>query len=346
MPDVRERLLRTEVATPHPLKHQDRFRAVVIHDPHLTYETPSAYKIPYWPMMKDVLERTLRFAEEQSADCVLWSGDIFHRKAPTKNPLHFIHEVIRLLRTSQNRGTPNLAIAGNHDVKYGTWTLGLEGQPFETLMEAGVVQLLDLGDHAFTNGKGLSVRVAGASYHHARAHEARDRKKQQGETLITLGHFWFGRKTTEFFGEPVYGPDFFKGSATDIYAIGHHHEDQGIQEIKGRMYVVQGAITRTGAHKQDTNRRPAAALIEVIEGQRPTAKTIRPRYPSVEESLDLEKREQLRVEEEQLEAFTKELRTAEITVREPGEILEEIDPEASVKERTKKYLEEAEATTG
>ena len=318
------------------------FKALVIHDAHLTHETPPAYKVDYWEMMKWVLSSVFKYAKRNEADAVLWTGDVFHRKAATKNPLHFLIEVAQILGEV---GIPHYAIAGNHDVKFGTAKLGLKGQPLALLAEMSFFTLLD-GRPAYflvEGEKSQVVKVAGCSFHHGKANELLDLDKKAGEILVALGHFWFGPKSGEFFGEPVYGPDFLGKGPADVYLVGHHHEDQGHQVVGGKQYLVHGSLTRTGAHKSDIDRSPAAGWLEIDEEGTITSKILRPKFPSAADSMDLEKREQLRQEEEGMDEFVAELRSTSVEAYDPVDILNELDPEHEVKVRTKDYLEQAEA---
>jgi len=314
------------------------FRALVIHDPHLTHETPPAYKVEYWPLMKKTLLTLFAYARENKANAILWTGDIFHRKAPSKNPLWFMAEVVELFRSAK---ITNLGIAGNHDVKYGTAKLGLKGQPLALLGETPYFHFLDNNDVLFPL-EGCTVRVTGCSYHHSKAHELVNLgPNEPNEVLVALGHFWFGPQTGEFYGEPVYGPDFLGKGPADVYCIGHHHDDQGHRVIDGKHYLVHGSITRTGAHKSDIARRPAAGWLEISAAGIET-KILRPKFPSAEESMDLEKREQILQEVEEMDAFVAQLNVSTVEVFDPLEILEGMSVEQEVKDRATDYLDEAE----
>jgi len=326
-------LLTTEAKARDPKK----IKLLTICDPHLSAHNPPSYKVEYWPLLKKTIDYLNRWLAVKELDAVLWAGDIFHLKSAQRNPHWFMAETIELLSS----GVRNLAIAGNHDTKYGNIETGLEGQPLEILIAARTMQLLDREEHLISGEDGLKVRIAGASYHHGKADGPKNKKKRPGEILVTLGHFWFGPQSGIFYGEPIYGPEFFRKSETDVYVIGHHHEDQGHQTENGKHFVALGSLTRTGAHKHDLERRPAAGLIEITkDGVQVTA--LRPNLPPAGEVMDLEKRKQITEEKKEMELFIASLRDTTLTAMDPKEILKELEAEEETRARTLRYIEEAE----
>lgn len=318
------------------------FRAIALCDPHLSAYSPPVFKTDYWQLTKETLEKVLKFALEQNVDAILWAGDIFHLKSAQRNPTWFLTEVLQIFTQIEKHGIVNLGIAGNHDVKFGTVEAGLWGQPLDLLIKAGVYHLLDQNEVTFQITRHHQVRIAGASYFHGHAHTARDKKKRGAQSLITLGHFWFGPQSGEFFGEPIFGPDYLHAGETDLYVIGHHHEDQGLQQVGGKQYLSPGSMSRTGAHKHDLERRPAASLIEVSE-KGIEVKILRPKVPLAEEVMDLEKREQVQQEQHEMNAFISAMSAVKIATTDPKAVLDELNPSTEVRTRVLEYLARAEA---
>jgi len=318
------------------------FKAITICDPHLSAHSPPVYKADYWEIVKETLEKVFRFAVEQECDAILWAGDIFHLKTAIRNPMWFMVDVIHMFREVQERGVRHLGIAGNHDVKYGSVQEGLKGQPLEILIASGLYSLLDWEEWVFTTGS-KTIRVAGGSYLHGSADHVRNKKKQDADVLITLGHFWFGRQSGEFFGEQIYGPDYLHSGEADIYVIGHHHEDQGVPEVGGKLYFAHGSPTRTGAHKHDIERRPAVGLIE-IDDEGIHHKIIRPKVPTIDECMDLERRKVVMAEQEKIDEFVRIFSESSIDASDPRKMLDTLDPNMTVqvKDKVLEYLDAAE----
>ena len=320
----------------------DKVTLVAICDPHLSPRSPAAYKTNYHELTVATLRKVFDYAHKENADAIIWAGDIFHLKAAQNNPHWFTAEVLNLIKEGSKHGTPQLTIAGNHDLKFGSLE-GLKGQPLDTILAAGAMTLLD--EHQYLiHSRGLKVRIAGASYHHGRADTFMKLKKNKGEHLVSVGHFWFGSMTGELFGEKIYGPDHLMKAEADTLIIGHHHEDQGVQKIGGQLYVSPGSISRTGSHKHDTQRRPAAAVI-TITPQGATGKSLRPKLPPVDEIMDLEKKAQIEEEENALEEFIQQMQAAGQKATSPESILDELNPEQEVRTRARQYLQDAEQDT-
>lgn len=314
-------------------------RLVTVCDPHLCPATPPAWKADMWETTKDAFRQVIRFAEKVQAHGILIAGDLLHLKTPTRNPPWFINEVLQLLNEAKVAGIGVWAIAGNHDLSYGS-LVSLYNQPFGTLVLSKALHLLD-GQPVILQAEGFSVKVAGCSYQHGSHEPTKNLKKEGNQYLVGLGHFWFG-DTGNFFGEPRWGPDVLSQSEVDAYVIGHHHVDQGIlKSPTGHMFFVHGSMSRTGTHKDDLTRRPAVGLMTIskdgIRGQ-----TCRLRVKPAEELFDLNKRDQLRKGEEELDAFVQMLSTGGMSTTDPYRIVEEIVLDEDVRKRVRLYLDMAE----
>jgi predicted phosphodiesterase len=332
----------TEVVTVNRgTKDPDVFRAIEINDPHVMASSPPAFKLPYPDHLDSMLSQVFAAAIRFQCDAILFSGDIFHLKEPRNNPLWLVTKTIRQLKEIQHEGKLDvLGVAGNHDVKYGSIDPGLKGQPLEVLIEAGAYHLLDRADYLYQLN-GHTVRIAGGSYRHGQAQHIRDKKKLGADTLITMGHFWLGAQTGEFFGEALYGFDFFREAESDIICVGHHHEDKGVAEVDGRHYVSQGSMSITGSHGHDLNRRPAACLIEVSKDEKKFT-LLRPKMPPINELLDLEKHAEIKQERKEMDDFITNLATAEVKSADPVDILQEVAPSVEVRIRAMEFIQAAE----
>lgn len=323
----------------HQARDPERVKILGICDPHFCLHNPPVYKVGYWPTIKTAVERVFQFAEEQEADYILWAGDMFHLKGTGRNPHAFMKEVLDLLRGPTRTGTKHAIIAGNHDVALGSLE-GLKNQPLNVLLGTGWIHLLDKDDVTI-QGRDFTVRIGGRSYEHGRAESVRALKKGTADWLIAVGHFWFATTTGELFGEAIFGPDFLGKGEADAYLIGHHHEDQGIRRIEGKWYFAQGSITKTGSHKADIKRKPAAVWIEVMK-ENMEAKILRTKFPPASELFDLEKREQIKQEQVQLEEYMQELARATFGTGDPNTILEQMEISDQVRTKVRDYLEAAE----
>lgn len=314
----------------------EEIRIVTVLDPHFS---PSATPLRKGDWLEETTEsfrQILKFAESAGAALIVVAGDIFHLKTPSRNPLWFVNSVIRLFKESK---VPIAGIAGNHDLAFGRIE-SLWDRPIGSLVIAGGMTLLDHDPVIIEMGQ-TKVRIEGSSYEHGSAEAVRSLRKGDANYLIGVGHFWFGPKTGEFFGEPVYGPDFLNSSEVDCYVIGHHHQDQGILRSEGKTYFVHGSMNRTGMHEDDLKRKPAVGLMTIRETSL-EGKVVRLRTKPAEEVFDMEVREEMREEERKLEAFVESLAIQGMSWDDPNTLVEMMPISEEVRERAKQYLKTAE----
>lgn len=317
----------------------DTIRFVTILDLHLSPVPPVSRKDDFLASTLDALHQARRFAKKMNAQGIILAGDIFHIKTGSRNPHGFVRSVMSNFKEVKSDDLDVLGICGNHDLTFGS-LVSLETQPIGVMVEADAMHLLDNKPVTY-KGKGFSVKVAGCSYNHAQAAPVRDLKKDGADFLVGVGHFWFGPETGEFFGEPVYGPDYFKDSEVDAFVIGHHHEDMGIPVVGGRTYFTHGSINRIGSHKGDLERRPSVGLLEVTKNG-VTGKVARVKVPEVSEVFNLETVKVAQEERVELDKFIEGISQQIMVSTDLNKMVDEMTLPADVKVRVDKYLQEAE----
>lgn len=317
-----------------------RLRFVTVLDLHLSPVTPTSRKDDFFQSTVDAFRQAARFAVKMECQGMILAGDIFHLKTGSRNPQWFMRAVIMLMKEAKDAGLDMLAIAGNHDLTFGS-LVSLESQPIGVLTAADVIHLLDDSSVLYRTAE-FTARVAGASYCHSQAAPVRDLKKDGADFLVATGHFWFGKETGEFFGEPVYGPDFFTTSEVDAFVIGHHHADQGIPVVGGKTYFSHGSINRVGAHAGDLERKPAVGLLEITK-QGITGKIARLKVADAKEIFDVAQHTSLMEEKKELDEFMNLLSSQVIGAADMGSILEDLHLVPEVRTRVDAYIKEAEA---
>jgi len=316
---------------------------VTVLDPHFSPVTPSSRKDDYMESTEEVFRQVIRFAKKMEAVAILIAGDIFHLKTASRNPPWFLRRILLLFKEAREEGVEIWGIAGNHDLTFGS-LVSVSTQPIGVLLAAGAMHLLD-ENCVLVRADGFSVKVAGCSYEHAKAAPVRDLKKDGSDHLVALGHFWFGKETGEFFGEPVYGPDYFASSEVDAFVIGHHHADQGIQDIGGRKYFAHGSMNRVGAHAGDMTRRPAVGLLEVTK-EGVVGKIARLKVPEASEIFDFEKHQALVAERKELDQFLEMVASQQIAQTDVEGVLTAMSLPQEVRKRVDEFIQSAEAEIG
>jgi len=279
-------------------------KVVTVSDLHLSAFSPSSRKDDYWESSKKTLRQILGFCVKQEVSVVLIGGDIFHLKSSYRNPLWFIHEVISIFKEYSDSGIPVVGVAGNHDCLYGTFS-SIEKQPAGLLEVAGAIHFLDRAPVLISHPS-CEVKVVGRSFGADAVKELLSEPKGKEDYLVGVGHFWFGPQSGNFFGEQVWSPDSLNKSEIDLFFIGHHHADQGIQRIGNKVYCVHGSMSLTGSHKHDIERKPSIGLLTFAKGGIKSS-IVRLKVPNISELFDLEKQAQVVSERENLDGFLQSL---------------------------------------
>lgn len=234
-------------------------------DVHASEHSPESWRGDYAAEIWSNLEQIGDLARSCGARAVLDGGDFFHVKAPTQNSHRLVAKVAAL---HQSYPCPVWCIEGNHDVKHNNLET-LPDQPLGVLYNSRVFN--HLRDETFTDGE-LSVRVVGVPYSPFRTVEdLLSIRKRGNETLIAIVHALAGENppssVEEFFGEPVFRYEqLVAEGGPDVWCWGHWHQDQGIVRVRDRWFVNQGAVSRGALSRENLNRQPKVAVIEVTPG--------------------------------------------------------------------------------
>lgn len=234
-------------------------------DVHAADKSPDSWKGDYPGEIWSNLEQIGALARKHNCRAVLDGGDFFHVKSATKNS-HGL--VTRIAEIHSAYPCPVYSIEGNHDITYNDLE-SVERQPLGVLYATGVFR--HLRDELFEDGA-LRVRVVGFPYKSDRdLKELRSARKQPNDSaLLAVVHALAGKKppdhVEEFFGEPVFQYDrLIARDGPDAWMFGHWHRDQGIEQIDGRYFINQGAVSRGSLVRENLERTPKVALVEVTE---------------------------------------------------------------------------------
>jgi DNA repair exonuclease SbcCD nuclease subunit len=258
-------------------------------DVHLAAHSPISWKGNYTAEIFSNLEQIGELATAHKVDAVLDGGDYFHVKAASKNP-HYLVE--RSIRIHKGYPCPTFCVEGNHDLAYNNLE-SLEKQPLGVIYASGVFQLLR--EQVFEDGD-LRVRVVGIPYSPTRSlAELLSIQKKKGDThLIAVVHSLAAKNPPasieDFFNEPVFPYEsLVSRNGPDVWCFGHWHKDQGIEQIAGKFFVNQGAVSRGSLVRENLERTPKVALLEV-DGTGVNVKPLNLLVAPPEEVFDLEKK--------------------------------------------------------
>jgi len=242
-------------------------------DVHVADKSPVSWKGDYPAEIWANLRHVGVLAKRHEVQAVLDGGDYFHVKAASRNP----HSIVTLSAAIQKEyPCSTWCVEGNHDIAHNN-LLTIEKQPLGVLYASGVFQ--HLREQVFEDGS-LRVRVVGVPYNpHRSLAELREIKKQLGDNfLIAVVHALAGpnppASVEDFFGESVFKyADLVFPDGPDLWCFGHWHKDQGIVALDGGgIFVNLGAVSRGALIRENLERIPKVALIEVTpEGITTTA---------------------------------------------------------------------------
>lgn len=271
-------------------------------DVHAADRSPDSWKGDYPAEIWSNLEQIGRLAQDHQVTAVLDGGDFFHVKAPTRNSHGLVAKVARVHAAYP---CPVWSIEGNHDMAYNQLET-IERQPLGVLYDSGVFR--NLREEVFG-----TVRVVGVPFVPDRGLDfLRTIKKQPGDTkLIAIVHALAGKSppghVEDFFGEPVFRyADLIFDGGPDVWCFGHWHKDQGIELIDGRWFVNQGAVSRGALVRENLERTPKVALIEV-DGPDLNVTSIPLKVAPAAEVFDLARKERRDKEGEVIERFVRRL---------------------------------------
>lgn len=311
-------------------------------DVHVSDRSPASWKGDYPAEIWSNLRQIGELARKHDCSAVLDGGDYFHVKAATRNP-HSL--VVQSAEIQAAYPCPTWSVEGNHDIAYNNLET-VSKQPIGVLYASGVFN--HLRDHVFEKD-GLRVRVVGFPYSpHRKLGDFLSVKKQPGDSyLIAVIHALAGKNpppnVEDFFGEPVFKyDDLIERSGPDVFVFGHWHKDQGIEQIEGRWFVNQGAVSRGALIRENLERRPKVALIEATA----SGITVSPIPLDVlpaSEVFDIERKERQEQQGKTIDQFVQRLQediTADLTSS-VEDALSAMDFAREVRELALSYLERA-----
>jgi predicted phosphodiesterase len=106
-----------------------------VNDIHASRRPPSSCTDTYWPDLLDLLYQTAEVARERGVSAVVWAGDVFHHKAPSRTDHGLVQDLIEVAR---DYPCPLFVVPGNHDIQHDRLDSIYATQPLGVLFKAGV----------------------------------------------------------------------------------------------------------------------------------------------------------------------------------------------------------------
>lgn len=315
-------------------------KIICVGDIHVMDRPPVNATESYTDDIIDMLHWIADYASKEKVDAVVWAGDVFHHKQPSRTS-HAL--VLKMIEVIQAHKVPLYIVTGNHDISNDRLDSIHEKQPLGVLYAAGALELdgwhpgglplfgvpwqqnwtthEDTAWEAFTGWredlprfgeKDLSRSLAVT---HAPIYPPGEAEKQLFELVPTLGDRGLSHAMEN----------------TGYLYYGHIHEDHGIFEVEGVTYANMGAISRGSLHEYNLEREIKVAMwtedgfTEVPVPHKPASEVFR-----ITEATEL------KTEKKNLDTFLAEVGSSTLDISSTGSVIQHIQERTDVSPRVKK----------
>lgn len=326
---------------------------VLVGDIHVSDTPPANCTESYTDDIIAMLGWAADHAHEIGADAVVWAGDVFHHKAPSRNSHALVLKMIEIVKHHEALGIPLWIVPGNHDLSNDVLDTLHTKQPLGVLYAAGA-RLLD-GWHPSLPLYGIPWRQDWTTNPDAPTEALEDFRERGGVSGLSFPYSL--AESLVVTHAPIYPPAMVeRGVPFDLVSTsdlaeamngrgylhyGHIHEDHGIFTDGGVTFANVGALSRGSLHEYNIEREikildwaPAVGFVEVPVPHKPASEAFR----LVEALAEKDKRLDL-------DAFLANVGTSRLDIAATGSVIaairERTDIPEDVKARAVTFLEEA-----
>jgi Icc-related predicted phosphoesterase len=302
--------------------------------------------------MDDIIEMltwTIRLAAEQKYDAIVWAGDIFHHKSPSRTSHALVLRMISLIHLAKELGVELIAVTGNHDISNDVLASIQEKQPLGVLYAAGLRELV--GWHKTLPLYGVPWRQDWTTNENSAWEAFKDWRQTSGpiigeEDIVDPIDITRALAVTH---APIYPPKEAENIQWELVPTmgdkgisaamggegflyyGHIHEDHGIFKVRGVTYANMGAISRGSLHEYNLERQIKVALwtedgfTEIVVPHKPAS-----------EVFKIAQAEDKKTERRNLDEFLREIGSSSLDVSSTGSVVEHIRGREDVSPRVRK----------
>lgn len=298
---------------------------------------------------------TIDYAAKMEIPTIVWAGDIFHHKQPSRTSHALVLRMIQVVKHALAMGIELICVTGNHDISNDRLD-SLERQPLGVLYAAGLKPLdgwhptlplygvpwrqdwttaADSAWDAFERWRvalGLEndteppyMEGPALAVTHAPIYPPSDAERQMFELVPTGGDDGLAKAM---------------GGQGYLY-YGHIHEDHGIYEVEGVTFANMGAISRGSLHEYNLNRKIKVAVWDSDFG---FAAVDVPHKPA-SEVFRLQEATEAKQERMALDAFLADVGSRTLDISSTGSVIEAIKSRPDITPRVKKRAIEILETT-
>jgi DNA repair exonuclease SbcCD nuclease subunit len=296
-------------------------KALIVGDVHLADKPPSIRTETY---CADILAKLIfigTVVRDAALDYVIFAGDLFHVKAPSRTSHGLVYDVIGILRSY---GVPVFIVPGNHDIRHDR--LGtLTEQPLGVIFRSGAA--FELNGQADV---GVNYMLFGvpwlANWQTDLPPLLEDWQVSDAQLLVTHAPIVPPGQDRPF--EVIDAGDWaaMMDRAGDVY-YGHMHDADGAYEvgISRMVFCNQGALSRGSIHEGTLNRKPAVTLYDSERSGVERFTRIEVPHRPKEEVFRLTEKEAIEHKQERLDVFLESLAETKLATFSIEAVLAHID---------------------
>lgn len=317
-------------------------RVLCVGDIHAMDRPPASVTESY---MDDIIVMLLwiaDYAAKNKIPTVVWAGDIFNHKQPSRTSHALVLRMIEVVRYYRQRKIELLIVVGNHDISNDVLDSVLDKQPLGVLLKAGAKELNGWHDtlpifgvpwqqrwlHEDTPWEALSDwRLEGSlvreSVDGMEAYEETNHKDLSKSLVVTHAPIYPpGEAEKQLFDlvptKGEHGLSAAMGNSGYLY-YGHIHEHHGIFEVEGVTYANPGAISRGSLHEYNVER----GIFVTLWTEEGFTEIPVPHRPA-SEVFHIQQQADLKSEKKNLDDFLEEVGSSSLDISSTESVIEHI----------------------
>jgi DNA repair exonuclease SbcCD nuclease subunit len=236
---------------------------LLVNDIHMG-PAPSSCTDTYSDDLLDLLRQTVRATHERSYAGVVWAGDVFHHKAPSRTSHAMVQQMIEIV---QGYNCPVWVVPGNHDMQHDRQDSILLTQPLGVLVRAGLKILDGWPDNGNRQLFGVPWQQHWSTdFIHDALSSYLSRVDVQPTLVVTHAPIYPPGLELKF--EYTLASDWADGMGNKGYVwYGHVHESHGKPyKVDGVTFANFGALSRGSLHEHNLTRKITVGVWDSVTG--------------------------------------------------------------------------------
>lgn len=233
-------------------------KVLLLNDIHLRDRPPRNCTDAYLDDIFEILKFTVKLEHALDLDAVIWAGDVFDHKQPSKTSHRLVLRAIEIVKAHRRL----MILTGNHDIVNDRLDSVAEQQPLGVLLEAGAEEL---------DGWVEDLPVFGVPWQQDWHEEGTlnrvfepwrsSDRDQQRSLVVTHASIYPPEKISSLVFEALHPAAIAAAmDNTGFLHHGHIHDDHGVYKVDGVTFSNPGAISRGSLTEENQQRAVKAAL--------------------------------------------------------------------------------------